>query len=113
MSPFDAPALRVRFYVGTDMIGGGKVAFLRLLSDHGSVSAAAEAMGVTETRALFFLDTLQACFREPLWTGTGDTRDVTPTGQALIAKFAETEAALRAEAGPFLAWLSAEQPERG
>ncbi len=115
-TPFDRPALRTKIYVGTDMIGGGKVAFLKLVAERGSLQDAAAAMGITPTRAWFFLDTLQACFRDPLFSSENRTDDavltVTRLGHDLISLFAAHDAKVQAASEPFLEWLNTVQPER-
>lgn len=113
MTPFDKPALRTKIYVGTDMIGGGKIDFLRRLSAHGSLSGAAAEMGITERRAEFFLSTLQACLADPITSGTGDARQLTALGEELIAAFEAHVEAVNQAAEPFLAWVEARQPPKG
>ncbi|QHQ36241.1 winged helix-turn-helix domain-containing protein [Algicella marina] len=114
-APFDKPAIRTKIYVGTDMIGGGKVDFLQLVADHGTIAAAAADMGVTTTRAWFFLDTLQACFAAPLFEGPREENapiTITPLGHELIARFSTHADAVRETARPFLDWLAEVQPRK-
>ncbi len=113
--PFQKPAVRTRIYVGTDMIGEGKIAFLQIVARTGSLNAAAAEMGVTPTRAWFFLDTLQNCFREPLFTVVDRETDaeiaLTPLGHDLLARFEAHDRAIQSAARPFLDWLNPLQPD--
>lgn len=113
--PFDKPALRTQVFVGTDMIGGGKVDFLKRVQAHGTLEAAASDMGVSPTRAWFFLDTLQACFAPPLYQATeGDetTISLTPLGEDLITRFDAHAETVTQASRPFLDWLETVQPHR-
>ncbi|MGB0410580.1 MAG: winged helix-turn-helix domain-containing protein [Pikeienuella sp.] len=108
------PGLRAKVFVREDMIGGGKVELLRLLAEHGSITAAAKAMGVGYRRAWFLLDTLQRCFEAPLFTterggaNAGGTQ-VTELGRDLIARHAAHEEALNIASADYLAWLETQQ----
>lgn len=108
------PGVRVKVYVRDDMIGSGKVALLRMISETGSISAAAKEMGIGYRRAWFLIDTLQRCFRDPLIVtsrgGPGGTT-LTDLGRDLLRRHAEMEARVAECAGDFLGWLEQEQPD--
>ncbi|MEO0913665.1 MAG: hypothetical protein AAFY59_11865 [Pseudomonadota bacterium] len=114
--PFDKPALRTQVFVGTDMIGGGKVDFLKRVQAHGTLEGAARDMGVSPTRAWFFLDTLQACFEPPLFEakeeGGRTTIALTALGEDLITRFEAHAEIVTEAASPFLGWLETVQPKR-
>ena len=109
------PGVRTKIYVRDDMIGAGKVDLLRLVHRTGSISAAAKEMGVGYRRAWFLLETLQRCFREPLFTterggpGSGGTT-LTELGEDLLARHAAHEEAIQELSRDFLDWLDAQQP---
>ncbi len=104
------PGVRTKIYVRDDMIGGGKVDLLRVVAETGSVSGAARKMGMSIRRARFLIDTLQACFAEPLTQASPSGTEVTALGLDLLRRHAEHEAAIQALSAPFLEWLEARQP---
>ncbi len=87
---------------------------LALLAETGSITAAAKEMGIGYRRAWFLLETLQACFAEPLFetarggAGKGGTR-LTEAGTDLLHRYSDFTGALDAAAAPFLNWLGEEQ----
>jgi len=112
--PLLDPTLRAKVYMRDDMVGAGKVTLLRLLGETGSIAAAAREMGIGYRRAWFLLESLQACFAQPLFTtarggkGKGGAQ-LTETGSALIAQYGEFEARLETASRPFLDWLTTQQ----
>ncbi len=109
-----SPELRAKVLVRTEMIGNGKIELLRLLGETGSITAAAARMGIGYRRAWFLLDSLQACFADPLFTttrggrGQGGSR-LTQTGSDLIARYLRFQKDMTAAADPFLDWLTEQQ----
>jgi molybdate transport system regulatory protein len=108
------PELRSKIHVRNDMIGSGKIELLRLLDETGSITAAANHMGIGYRRAWFLLDSLQACFAEPLFTTTRGGRGqggscLTETGRDLILRFTRFQTELALAADPFLSWLNEHQ----
>ena len=67
----DKPGIRLKVYVREDMVGGGKLELLRIVGETGSISSAAKIMGLDYKRAWFLLDTLQRCFKNPLFLLNG------------------------------------------
>ena len=68
--------VRIRLNVGEDIaLGPGKIKLLRLIDETGSISAAARSAGMSYRRAWLLVETMNACFVEPLvTTETGGTR---------------------------------------
>jgi molybdate transport system regulatory protein len=91
-------------------LGPGKVRLLELIAEHGSISAAGRAMGVSYRRAWLLVDDLNRCFREPLvmaqmgGTGGGGT-SLTSLGKEIVRRYRGIESAAAAAAKPDLAAL--------
>ena len=90
------PGIRLKVYVREDMVGGGKLELLRIVGETGSISSAAKKMGLDYKRAWFLLDTLQRCFKDPLYVtsrGRGVSRGtvLTELGTQLIIRFNKTD----------------------
>lgn len=104
------PALHSKVSVDNNVIGLGKIELLRLVGELGSISAAAQKMGLAYRRAWFLLETLQLCFDEPLFNSArggakqGGT-SVTPLGMELLEEHAQHLKALDAAAVPFIEWV--------
>ena len=87
--------VRIRLNVGEDIaLGPGKIKLLELIDETGSISAAARSAGMSYRRAWLLVETMNACFVEPLvTTETGGTRGggamVTALGRK-IAKLYKT-----------------------
>src|SRR3546814_4386528 len=84
---------------GHGAVGPGKARLLELIAEHGSISAAGRAMGMSYRRAWLLVDSLNQAFREPVVTtqigGTsGGGAALTEAGQTLLAHYRaiETEA---------------------
>lgn len=100
--------IRPRVRLGEQvLIGPGKIALLRAVAEHGSISAAARAQGMGYKRAWSLLDELQRSFPVPiLQTAAGGSKGggtaITAAGQALLDHYDELERACRAAAAPVL-----------
>lgn len=108
------PGIRTKIFVRDDMIGGGKIELLRQIGETGSISAAARAMGMGYRRAWFLLDTLQACFAEPLVLtarggGAKSGARLTALGKDLLERFAAHETAQAQVSADFIDWLEKNQ----
>jgi molybdate transport system regulatory protein len=58
---------RIRVLSGGEIaLGPGKVAVLAAVEEHGSLADAARALGMSYMRAWRLVQTMNACFREPL-----------------------------------------------
>ena len=107
----DRARIKVQVYLDDEIaLGPGKRQLLELIERHGSISAAARAMGLSYRRAWLMVDTMNRCFQEPLvHAGKGGAHGggatLTPFGQAICDRFAALEATLAATAAPDLAHL--------
>ena len=90
--------LSLRLEVGDVVrLGPGKVRLLELIDEHGSISAAGRAMGMSYRHAWLLVDSLNGAFREPLVAtkagGKADKRaGVTPFGREVLARFRAMQA---------------------
>lgn len=100
--------IRPRVRLGDSvLIGPGKIELLRAVAEHGSISAAARALGLGYKRAWSLLDELQkAVPMAILETAAGGSKgggaQVTDAGRALLAHYDELEQACREAAEPAL-----------
>ena len=59
--------VKIRLHNGADIaMGPGKAELLAAIAEHGSISAAARAMGMSYRRAWLLVETMNRSFREPL-----------------------------------------------
>ena len=110
----DKPGIRLKVYVREDMVGGGKLELLRIVGETGSISSAAKIMGLDYKRAWFLLDTLQRCFKNPLFLtnrggGSAGGTSLTELGIQLIEKFNKTDTEVKKVTSEFLKWLEENQ----
>ncbi len=83
--------LRVMF--GTDIaIGPGKVELLDAIAATGSISGAAQKLGISYRRTWLLVDTMNRCFREPVVDSStggpgGGGAQVTAFGKKVLASF--------------------------
>lgn len=111
------PPIRILFGAAV-ALGPGKVALLEAIASHGSISAAARAMGMSYRRAWTLVDSMNASFRETLVeTATGGSGGggavLTPTGHEVLRRYRSIEnraAALLEEEVSAFADLLAEPP---
>jgi molybdate transport system regulatory protein len=89
--------LRIRLVFGDGaMLGPGKADLLELISETGSIAAAARRMGMSYKRAWLLVETLNATFREALvesargGRGHGGAR-LTETGERVLAAYRAME----------------------
>ncbi|MEI5686219.1 MULTISPECIES: winged helix-turn-helix domain-containing protein [Sphingomonas] len=78
-------------------LGPGKAELLAAIGTHGSISAAARAMGMSYRRAWMLVDEMNRCFDPPVvetLRGGGQERGarITETGAAVIAAYRALEA---------------------
>ena len=110
----DKPGIRLKVYVREDMVGGGKLELLKIVGETGSISSAAKIMGLDYKRAWFLLDTLQRCFKNPLFLtnrggGSSGGTSLTELGVQLIEKFNKTDTEVKKVTSEFLKWLEDNQ----
>ena len=59
--------LKIRLYHGADIaMGPGKAELLEAIAQHGSISAAARALGMSYRRAWLLVETMNRSFQQPL-----------------------------------------------
>ncbi|MEJ5212125.1 MAG: LysR family transcriptional regulator [Burkholderiales bacterium] len=90
------PGLRI-LLGGASSLGPGKVALLEEIERHGSISAAARAMGMSYRRAWLLVDAMNTAFREPLVTTAtggagGGGAAVTDFGREVLRRYRAMEA---------------------
>ena len=93
------------------LLGPGKVALLDAIEETGTLAGAAQAMGMSYMRAWKLVQTMNACFREPLVvTSRGGNRHgtavLTETGQAVRALYRRMEESCLSAAAPLTAELA-------
>lgn len=91
------PTLFIRIKFGERaFIGPGKTELLELIDEHGSISAAGRAMGMSYRRAWMIIDGLNSAFRSPLVTkqtgGSGGGGAVlTELGREVVTRYRQIE----------------------
>lgn len=111
----DRLKLKAQLLVGDDIaIGPGKAALLEAIDAHGSISAAARALGMSYRRAWMLVDVMNRCWADPLVGAVaggshGGGAQLTDTGRTVLAAYRALEVTLAAASGasPELASLSA------
>ncbi|SAI68232.1 regulator of molybdenum transport genes [Bordetella ansorpii] len=114
MSRSDPPRVqfRMRVYRDADIaVGPGKIALLEAIIEAGSITAAAQQLGMSYRRAWLLIDELNRSLRHPaVQSATGGARGggtvVTPTGLELIRCYRAIEARARAAAADEIATLT-------
>jgi molybdate transport system regulatory protein len=85
--------LKLQLYCGDEIaMGPGKADLLDAIAAHGSISAAARALGMSYRRAWLLVDAMNRCFAQPLVEahpggGTAAGAKVTPVGAAALAAY--------------------------
>ena len=102
-------------YFGDAWIGPGKVALLESIQTHGSISAAARAMGMSYRRAWLLIDALNHMFREPAVQTTlggrgGGTAALTRCGTDIITRYRAMESAAQRAVTRYAAPLERHTP---
>lgn len=102
-------------------LGPGKIALLEAIAEHGSLTRAAAALGMSYRYAWLLVDDLKASFRKPVTAATvggkrGGGVELTPFGNELVrryrAAYKRIEAAASAELGPVLKQARSRKPAR-
>lgn len=94
------PRVRVRVQLGDRVaVGPGKSELLALISETGSISAAARRMGMSYRRAWLLVEEMNSCFRAPLVETVkggrgGGGAQLTPTGEQVLAGYHALEKTL-------------------
>ncbi len=86
--------IKLAVYLGADehKLGPGKVALLEQIGEHGSISAAARAMGMAYRHAWEMINALNAAFAQPvvrvaIGGRSGGGAELTPWGREVIERF--------------------------
>jgi len=88
---------RLRITKGDEIaIGPGKIDLLEAIGRHGSLSAAARALGMSYRRAWLLLETMNRCFTAPVVStaagGSGGGGSVlTPLGHEIVERYRRIE----------------------
>jgi len=109
----DSQALRlmVRVAFGTHgALGPGKVRLLELIEQHGSITAAAKAMGISYRRAWLLVEGLKQAFRDPVVAtqhggAKGGGAGLTPVGREIVERYRTIERTARSAVGAQLRGL--------
>ncbi|MGQ0674779.1 MAG: winged helix-turn-helix domain-containing protein [Rhodospirillales bacterium] len=104
VAPGTAPGARlmIRMAFGQhDALGPGKARLLELVDRHGSISAAARAMGISYRRAWLLIEGVRRTFREKVLAARhggarGGGAGLTPFGRGLVERYRAIERAARA-----------------
>lgn len=86
------PRLFLRVFFDGLMLGPGKVELLEHIRTQGSIAAAGREMGMSYRRAWSLIEEMNAAFTEPVVISTrggpgGGGAEVTPAGEAVIARY--------------------------
>ena len=81
--------LKLQIFAGDEIaMGPGKAALIEAIDAHGSISAAARAMGMSYRRAWLLVATLNRCFLQPVVeTVPGGGTRVTEEGKAMLEAY--------------------------
>lgn len=107
----DASKLKIQIdFPGGARLGPGKVALLELIDAEGSLSRAAEKMGISYRRAWLFMQQINRAFDEvavatPEHGHGGGPARLTPFGQELIRHYREIEAEAGRAGAQIINWL--------
>ena len=103
--------VRIKIYVQGHMIGAGKMELFHLVSQKGSIRAAAVSMGMSSKRATLLLKTIQEAFPIPILEkqpGNKGTK-ITSFGDELLIKYLELCHHLSKESENFIKWTASKQ----
>jgi len=96
--PVNSVRPRIRVYHGEEIaLGPGKVNLLEAIERTGTLAEAARSIGISYMRAWHLLQTINACFQEPLvhtsrgGSGHGGAA-LTESGRAVVAAYRRMEA---------------------
>ena len=101
-------ALRLRVMHGRRVaIGPGKADLLEAIQDHGSISAAGRALGMSYRRTWLLVDAMNRCWHDKLVEtvpGGGRSRGahVTPGGEAILTAYRAMQAAADTATAPLM-----------
>jgi molybdate transport system regulatory protein len=85
--------IKLQLRCGSDFaIGPGKAALLAAIAEHGSISAAGRALGMSYRRCWLLVDSMNRCWRTPLVsTASGGAKGggamLTPLGHSVLERY--------------------------
>lgn len=103
--------LSIRIDLGPDnRVGPGKVQLLEMIAEHGSISAAGRALGMSYRRAWMLVEAMNKGFGQPVVEAqiggkTGGGAKLSAFGVDLVAHYRAIERAAEKAASPFLSRL--------
>ena len=106
-------SLSIRIDVGPgNRIGPGKVRLLEMIAEHGSISAAGRALGMSYRRAWLLIEAMNTGFGQPVVEAqiggkAGGGAHLSAFGADLIAHYRAIERAADKAAAPFLDRITA------
>lgn len=109
----DTPRIKLRLeYDAPLVLGPGKAQLLRLIGNHGSISAAGRRMGMSYKRAWSLVEEMNAAFARPLVDSSrggagGGGAVVTPAGRQVLHHYEALEGLLRDRGAADLAAIGA------
>lgn len=109
--------LSIRIDLGPDnRVGPGKVQLLEMIAEHGSISAAGRALGMSYRRAWMLVEAMNKGFGQPVVESqiggrAGGGAKLSAFGVDLIAHYRAIERAAEKAALPFLALLAPDARE--
>ena len=107
----DENGVRVKIYISGHMIGAGKMELFNLVNQKGSISKAANLMGMSFSRANMLLNTIQEAFEKPVLiknSGNKGTK-LTEFGLELLEKYLKLCEHLTSESKNFINWAQSKQ----
>ncbi|WP_260293115.1 winged helix-turn-helix domain-containing protein [Sedimenticola hydrogenitrophicus] len=103
--------LRLQIRFNDSVIGPGKIALLESVAQHGSISGAGKACGMTFRRAWQLIETVQEALGQPLVETTvggkgGGGAELTPFAKSLIEHYRKLEKQANGSAGSLFELLN-------
>lgn len=104
----DIVKLKIQILCGDEIaMGPGKADLLEAIREHGSISAAGRALGMSYRRAWLLVDTMNRCWKDrPVETvaGGGHSRGarLTEAGEAVLSAYRSMQEAVRGAASPIM-----------
>lgn len=108
MAPTPPLKLKIQIYCGDEIaMGPGKADLLDAIREHGSISAAGRALGMSYRRAWLLVDAMNRCWKERLVDtvpGGGMARgaQITETGEAILSAYRSMQDAVDGAASPLM-----------
>ncbi len=102
--------IKIQLYCGDEIaMGPGKADLLDAIADHGSISAAGRALGMSYRRTWMLVDVMNRCWNEPLVEtlaggSHGGGARVTAAGQEILAQYRALQDAACGAAGGTASW---------